>query len=339
MLSERLALASVALSSQLAGWSAYHLQRRRSERAFARAGVFPHTAALTRGELHYWLGGKADGTPLLLVHGFGGDALFGWGPNVGLARDHLIVAPDLLWFGESHTHVQDFSPGFQAETILELLDHLALPEVDVVGISYGGFVALELASRAPKRLRRLVIVDSPGHAFTLADYHASLDRLGLDSVTSLIVPPSPAGVKRLLQLAYHYPPPVPAFVARDVFAHMFTRWRKEKVRLIDTLLQMSTTMTPDQYTIRQPALVVWGEHDELFPVAKAHELARLLGPQASVAVIARTNHAPNMERPSEFERVVRQFFSRTTNDAPGPALHDRAEQVIHERPPRGWRNW
>ena len=46
--------------------------------------------------------------------------------------------------------------------VLELLDELDVEVYDLVGASYGGFVALQVASAAPERLRRLVLLDSAG---------------------------------------------------------------------------------------------------------------------------------------------------------------------------------
>ncbi len=308
MITDRLALTSIVLSSVLSGFSAYNVQRARFARTFAGVRVAEHTATLDSGQVHYWLGGFPGQTPLLLIHGFGGDALFGWAPNAPLARDRLILAPDLQWFGQSHTHVGDYTPAFQAKVILELLDHLALDQVDVVGISYGGFVLLELASRWPDRFRRIVVVDSPGHVYSLVDYHKACDAVGIDSLANLVVPATSAGVRRLLQIAYYWPPPVPAFVARDVFAHMFSQTRREKIRLIDALLEQAGDPSLADRVVPQPTLIVWGEHDALFPLSLAYRLAAALPNARGVEVLPGTAHAPNMETPRRFERAVRRFL-------------------------------
>lgn len=309
MLAERIALAALTLSSTAAGWSAVGFQESRLARHFQRFGVTSYRASLANGEIRYWAGGRADGKPLLLVHGFGGDGLLGWGSQARLARDRLLIVPDLLWFGDSHAHREDFSPRFQAETLVQLLDHLAIEQADVAGISYGGFVAGELAHGWSERVRRLIIVDSPGHTYTLLDYHEMLDRLGLESIAEMVTPDEPAGVQRLMRLAYRRPPPVPAFVARDVFARMFVRWKVEKVRLLDHLLALADGVKPGDYRITQPTLVLWGEHDQLFPVPLAYRLAGAIEAPARVHVIPGTNHAPNMERPLYFDARVREHLA------------------------------
>lgn len=316
LLSERLALTSLVLSSTIAGWSAYRFQRSIFMRRFQAADLHSYHATLDNGQVHYWAGGKGDGKPLLLIHGFGADAMFGWGEQAPLAKDRFVIMPDLLWFGESHSHASDFSPRFQAETIVQLLDHLAIEHVDVVGISYGGFVAGELASGWGERVDRLVIVDSPGHTYTMDDYHDMLDRLGLDSVGDLVVPEDPSGVARLLQVAYHRPPPiVPNFVAKDVYAHMFVRWKREKIRLLDFLLSIADDVGPDDYDIDCPAMVLWGEHDNLFPAPLGFRLASAVNAPTEVRVMPGAAHAPNMERPALFNRHLTRFFETTPSRA------------------------
>ncbi|MCB9681003.1 MAG: alpha/beta hydrolase [Alphaproteobacteria bacterium] len=308
MITDRLTLSTMILSSTLAGWSFYNLYRARTVQKFRRLGVEAYQATLDNGQLFYWAGGKGDAKPLLLIHGFGGDAMFGWSEQMRLARHRFLIAPDLLWFGGSHSHAGDFTHRYQARTLEQLLDHLAVERCDVVGISYGGFVAGELANACPDRVDKLVIVDSPGHVYTLDDYHAMLDRLGLDSIAEMIVPDDPSGVRRLLQLAYHRPPPVPSFVARDIYAHMFVRWKVEKVRLLDQLLAMADQIDPRDYHITAPTKILWGEHDELFPVPVAHRLADALDGPVDVHVIPSTNHAPNMERWAHFNDQVMGFI-------------------------------
>jgi pimeloyl-ACP methyl ester carboxylesterase len=309
MILDRLVLPALTVSTTLAGLSFVQLQERHYQWRFRRNGLHPYRASLAHGEVHYWAGGNPKGRPLLLVHGFGADALWGWIGQAQLARERFLIVPDLLWFGGSHAHGQDFSTRHQAEALIDLLDHLAVPEADVAGISYGGFVSLELAHGWPDRFRKLIVIDSPGHVFTLGDYRGLLERVGVDSIADLIVPPNADGVRRLVRLAWHRAPPVPMFVARDVYTHMFTSWTHEKVRLLDDLLARADTVRPDEYVIRQPTLLLWGDHDELFPPELAHRLARAIGPHARVKLVPNTNHAPNLERPVWFNREMRAFLA------------------------------
>ncbi len=312
MLVERLTLTSLLLTSAAAGLSFYRAERTRLESRFRRHGLAPYRASLPGGEVHYWAGGNPTGEPLLLVHGFGGDALTGWAGQASLATDRFLIAPDLLWFGQSHGTEDDFSAMRQADVVAALLDHLAIQSADVVGISYGGFVLLELTRHHTERVRRAVFVDSPGHVFTLDDYHDALDRLGLDSVAELVVPEDPAGVQRLMAIGYHRPPPIPMFVARDVYANMFVKWKAQKVRLLDHLLMLAREVEPEDYTVPMRTLVLWGDGDQLFPPTLAHRLATAIGDHARVELMPGTNHAPNLERPLLFNRLLTTFL-----DGPG----------------------
>lgn len=304
---ERAILNGLMTTATVAGTSFYEMQERRMRQAFEAYGLHPYRARLGDAEVHYWAGGNPQGRPLLLVHGFGADAMWGWVGQLALAKSRFLIVPDLLWFGASHGRTDDFSSTYQGEVLARLLDHLALHPVDVAGISYGGFVALELAVAVPERVRRLVLIDSPGPTYTLDDYQAMLVRQRIGSVSELIVPAEPAGVRRLVALAYHRPPPVPMFVARDIFRHMFRQWAEEKVRLLDDLIGRAGTVGVADYQTDHETLVLWGEHDELFPLDLAHRLSDALGARSHVRVLPRTNHAPNLERPFLFNRELLSF--------------------------------
>lgn len=291
------------------------IQERLFELRFEAAGLRAERFVLPSANLHVWHGGNAQGRPLLLLHGFGADGLWGWVPQSALARDHRLIVPDLAWFGRSEGTRGAWDTRDQAAAMVELLDALDVDEVDVAGISYGGFVALELAAGWSKRVRRLILIDSPGHTYTLDDYHDMLARLSLESVADLVVPESARDVKRLVKLAWFRAPPVPSFVARDVFAHMFQAHRDEKVRLLDALLARAAKNDPTSYHIPQRTLILWGDRDPLFPLPLAHRLAAAIGPEASVEVVRDASHAPNLEHPARFVKSIRAFLA-----APEPAL-------------------
>lgn len=294
-------------------FSVYRIQQRLFENRFRRLGFRPQVVTLPNGVVKFWVGGT--GPALVLLHGFGGDGVFTWHPQIrGLSKNHTVIVPDLLWFGGSSSTMRNFSVTFQAETAMQLLDHLKVDRFDVAGISYGGFVAMQLIEADAERVRRLIIVDSPGPIYTEDDHADMLDRLGLDDISDLIIPNGPEDVKVLIGLAFHRPPPIPAFVTRDVFRNLFIRFKEEKAQLLETLWEDKERVARDLWNIDHPTLVVWGQHDVLFPVAIGQRLVDAIGSNAELAVIQRTNHAPNLERPRQFNKLV-QAFLKSSNTA------------------------
>jgi len=109
-----------------------------------------------RLHVHDW--GAADAPPLVCLHG-----VTSWGGRFRrLAEQRLgafhVFAPDLRGHG-----VSDWEPpwnlGAHTDDLVDTLDALHLGRVDVVGHSFGGRLALELAARRPERVGRLVLLD------------------------------------------------------------------------------------------------------------------------------------------------------------------------------------
>lgn len=99
---------------------------------------------------------EGDGTPLILVHGFGGSR-HDWEPVVAaLPADLPLIAYDQRGFGDSDTvSGEAFS---HAEDLLALLDNLGIAQADLCGLSLGGGTVLNFALNHPQRVRRLVLV-------------------------------------------------------------------------------------------------------------------------------------------------------------------------------------
>lgn len=103
-----------------------------------------------------------EGSPLLLVHGSGGDADSWGGRFEALARRHRVIAYDRRGFRRSvHPPVRDFRR--HAADAAALLERLQAAPATVVGWSGGGLVALELAMLSPGLVRTLVLVEPPLH--------------------------------------------------------------------------------------------------------------------------------------------------------------------------------
>jgi pimeloyl-ACP methyl ester carboxylesterase len=96
-----------------------------------------------------------SGPPVLLLHAGVGDRRM-WDPLLpGLAHRFLIIRPDLRGFGDSPLPPEPYA---DADDVAALLDHLGVADAAVVGSSFGGRIALELATRHPDRVRELVLL-------------------------------------------------------------------------------------------------------------------------------------------------------------------------------------
>lgn len=100
--------------------------------------------------MHCWVPKtlKESKPNLLLIHGFGANALWQWGDVIRLMVPHFnVYVPDLLFFGDSYTTQPDRSESFQARCVMRVMEANRVGKVSLVGLSYGGFVAYSLAAQ------------------------------------------------------------------------------------------------------------------------------------------------------------------------------------------------
>src|SRR5580658_6373403 len=115
-------------------------------------------------DLYYERAG--EGSPLLFISGTGGDLRNK--PNVfdgPLAKAFDLLAYDQRGLGRSAKPDVDYTMADYADDAAALLDHVGWPRAKVIGVSFGGMVAQELALRHPAKVERLVLAcTSPGGA-------------------------------------------------------------------------------------------------------------------------------------------------------------------------------
>jgi pimeloyl-ACP methyl ester carboxylesterase len=234
-----------------------------------------------------------SGDPLLFLHGSGG--LF-WDPLLdGLAARHHVIAPEHPGAGESQglEHVEDLW-----DLVLyynELLDELGIGSATVVGHSFGGMVAAELASTSPHRVAKLVLIAPLG---LWRDDHPVPDISGTP----------PAALPRLLladpdgPLAAALPAPDPndpeqLFRASQTMA---------------SILQFTWPL-PDQglskrlYRLEAPTLLIWGAQDRLVDPAYGDDFAALIA-DARLEVIDGAGHLPQLEQPERTLALIAEFI-------------------------------
>src|SRR3984885_461848 len=105
---------------------------------------------------------EGSGPALLLLHGIAGSSRT-WRDVIPFLKDRFtVIAPDLMGHGLAEKPVGDYSLGAFASGIRDLLEVLDIERASVVGQSFGGGVAMQLAYQHPELCDRLVLVDSGG---------------------------------------------------------------------------------------------------------------------------------------------------------------------------------
>lgn len=244
------------------------------------AGVRSEYVQLSSYRVHYLVGGR--GSPLVLVHGLGGNAL-NWAPLIPslIRRGHQIYAIDLLGYGGSDRPDVDYSIALQAEVLNQFFESQHLARADLGGWSMGGWVALKFTLAHPERVRRLFVADSAGTNFQLP-FDPSLFH--------------PATVEQAEQfLAWLTPQAgrIPRFVARDLIRKMRPRgWVVD--RAMKSMLTGTDLLDGKLEAIAAPVFIVWGKEDRLIPLSCAEEMHREM-PQSVLAIIDGCGHLAPVE--------------------------------------------
>ncbi|KAH7436724.1 hypothetical protein KP509_05G032800 [Ceratopteris richardii] len=244
---------------------------------------------------------------LLLIHGFGGSSTLQWAKQIRpLQKQFRLFLPDLVFFGKSFTVSQHRSEIFQAEMIASAMEFMGVKSYSVLGISYGGFVAFQLAHIFQERVEKVIIVSS-GICMSPRDVEELLARGNVQKVPDLFVPETRAALKNLIKMSFLKPPPLLfSFILDDVIQNMCGTCRKELTELLDALQKRQGEGALP--TLPQKVLIIWGDQDGIFPLHLAHQLKRHLGENASLAVIKNASHAVQLEKPVEFTKIVLKFL-------------------------------
>jgi pimeloyl-ACP methyl ester carboxylesterase len=253
-------------------------------------------------------GSAGQRPPVVLLHGSGPgvSAWANWRLNLAALGERVeVFAPDLVGFGFTE-RPEGAAYGIELwrEHLLGFADALGLQRFGLVGNSFGGALAMSLATAVPDRVDRLVLMGSVGVRFELTP--------GLDAVWGY--EPSPAAMRGLLDLFAHdrslvtdelaelrYAASVrPGF--QESFAAMFPAPRQ---RWVDAM-----TVPDDEIrALQQPTLVVHGREDRVIPMSNALRLLELL-PHAECHLFGECGHWTQIEHAATFNRLVGDFLTR-----------------------------
>ena len=254
---------------------------------------------LAGGRVHLLRGGA--GEPVLFLHAAGGAAA--WLPfHAQLAEAGFeVIAPDHPGFGQSDDFPEVEAIDDLVYHYLDVLDGLGLDRPHVVGASFGGWIAAEVAVHSPHLIGSLTLLSAAG--LRLPD-HPVADvflmppaKLAAALFHDPLLVPTPASA----------PPPPGAAPDLDVIIAAY-REATSLARFSWVPYLSDPKLERRLGRITAPTLVVAPSDDRLIPVAHARRYAALID-GADYAEVAECGHAMYVERPAEFASLVASFLA------------------------------
>jgi pimeloyl-ACP methyl ester carboxylesterase len=249
---------------------------------------------------------SGEGPAVVLIHGSGPGvtAYANWRLVMpALAQDFRVIAPDMVGFGFTE-RPNDITYGVDlwADQVVGLLDSLGIDKASIVGNSFGGAIALRIATRYPDRADKLVLMGSMGVGFPITE--------GLDRVWGY--EPSFENMRKVLDVFAYNRELVPDELAevryrasmqpgfQESYSSMFPAPRQ---RWVDAM----RTSDDEIRGIRHETLIVHGREDQVIPIDTSLALLRLID-RAELHIYSHSGHWTQIERSPQFNRLVRDFL-------------------------------
>lgn len=248
--------------------------------------------------LHYVEQGNANGPTVILLHGYS-DSWVSWEQVLPLIdkKNHVYV-PDQRGHGESDRPASGYSfPDFAGD-IIAFMDAKRIKKATIVGHSMGSFVAQHVATLAPERVEKLVLV---GSAPAVSNGEVSQLQIEVNALTD------PVPVKFVTEFQK-------SVITRPVQDEFMDRVIQESMKLpahvwrhtMAGMLAKNSTVALSH--IKSPTLIIWGDRETVFPRRADQEVLRKGIPNARLKIYAGTGHCPNWEEPARFAKDLEEFM-------------------------------
>ena len=248
-------------------------------------------------------GTDREGTPALLLHGFGGDS-DNWLFNIdALAADRPIYALDLPGHGKSAKQLDQGDLDELVHAAIALLDVIKAEKAHLVGHSLGGAIALRLWQKYPDRIASFTGIAPAGLGNTVNRQY----------VRGFIDAEKRKELKAALQMLFADPSLVSAAMIEGVQRFKRLEGAREALRTIAERNFPDGRQTADFRSFLQgvdkPALVIWGERDIILDPGISEQLPK----SVSVERLADVGHMPQMEAARAVnERLIAHFATAET---------------------------
>jgi pimeloyl-ACP methyl ester carboxylesterase len=253
------------------------------------------------GKTHVISCGPKEAHPLLLLHAGQASSTM-WFPNIALLSEkyHVFALDTPGEPGKSVPSRRNNTRSDCSAWLEGVMDELGISKAHAMGLSRGGWLALNLALYAPARLEKIILLSPAAVFIALNSFFSAV-------VQAVMRVPTRSVAKIALKSWVSK-----GFVVDPVFAEQFTlgllNWNWKVNQSGYSGVMPSTFSDEELRQIRQPVLMLIGDQDRINP-PKSLERARGTVPNLEGEVIMQAGHFLNMEQPESVNSRVLKFLA------------------------------
>ena len=240
---------------------------------------------------------EGEGEPLILLHGLFGALSNFEGLLNHFRHTHKVIVPLMPLFDLDILHT---TVGGLAKYLHKFLETKDLNNVNLLGNSLGGHVALVHVLKHPERIKSLILTGSSG-LFENGMGDTYPRRGDYDYI------------KKKTEVTFYDPKTATKELVDEVFE--ITRNRLKVIKIISLAKSaIRNNLGEELNNVKQPTLLIWGNNDTITPPFVAREFHRLI-PNSELHFIDKCGHAPMMEQPEEFNVILDKFLKKLSQPA------------------------
>ena len=240
---------------------------------------------------------EGNGEPLILLHGLFG-ALSNFRELIEYFKHHnKVIVPLLPLFDLDLLHT---TVGGLEKFVYKFIEHRDYKNVHLLGNSLGGHVALLHVLKHPARIKSVILTGSSGlFENGMGDSYPKRGDYEY--------------IKKKTELTFYDPANVTKELVDEVYGIVNNRIKAIKVISL-AKSAIRNNLGEELNQIKQPTLLIWGNNDTITPPFVGREFHRLI-PRSELHFVDKCGHAPMMEVPEEFNRILHKFLTKLNEPA------------------------
>ncbi|MBV8055308.1 MAG: acetoin dehydrogenase dihydrolipoyllysine-residue acetyltransferase subunit [Deltaproteobacteria bacterium] len=258
----------------------------------------PHTIEVSGRRMRYLKMGEAESTPVVLIHGFGGDLNSWLFTQSVLAQKRPVYAIDLPGHGGSSKQIDRGDLAFLASAALELMTALELGNAHLVGHSLGGAAAFELALSCPEQVKSLTLIAPVGFG----------PEINVEYIAGFMRASRPRQLRPFVEQLFANPALVSRKMLDDIISYKRLDGAVEALNTIAGTVfkegRQVVDLAPRLADLVVPLQIIWGESDRIIPAAHINGLPA----SVRVHLVPGAGHMVHMEKAQEVNELIEAFL-------------------------------